>query len=408
MTTPDSFFNIKPDFKPGTVNRDSDRDSPVYDVKKPYEPPRTGKEFKEVLDDQEKKTGQPVTLTKESKVAPRVGKEMPIAPAEEPRAEPYIEQVVPKDLKIAPSIFDLSKGKADDKLHQGHMMEKAVPAGIEEEIIPLTNKPAPQIDPLTGSPVILKPRLPSASLTKDPLATDANAPPDDVLAGQEADALLGQDQVKNAAANQDVLSKIASYFQPLVAKFLGDNPKLKGSLDNSPEEALPAADASLLAQANVLPQTVAPITTSNQVDVEVQTAPQSDIDTIASQIIDSITTTKTSTQTDTTITLKHPPILDGAVLTVTSFKAAPNDIRVVFENLTQDGKNLLDNIGNRTALDSALDQKGITMHMITTTTYVENLNFGDSSSLAREKREGKGGQPGFGGQGRQKDNQDQA
>ena len=86
MTTPDSFFNIKPDYKPGTVNPDRERDTTPYDAPtKPNTPPRTNKDFQEVLEEQERKTGQPATLTKESKIAPRLGVEKSTAPSEEPR-----------------------------------------------------------------------------------------------------------------------------------------------------------------------------------------------------------------------------------------------------------------------------------------------------------------------------------
>ena len=74
-------------------------------------------------------------------------------------------------------------------------------------------------------------------------------------------------------------------------------------------------------------------------------------------------------------------------------------------NLTQEAKNLLDNIGNRSALDSALDQKGYTMHMITTTTLVDNRVATDGSNLSREKREGGEGRGGYGGQSQKRGNQ---
>ena len=469
MTTPDSFFNIKPDYKPGTVNPDRERDTTPYDAPtKPNTPPRTNKDFQEVLEEQERKTGQPATLTKESKIAPRLGVEKSTAPSEEPRAEPYIEQAPVKEIKVAPSIFDLSKEKADDKLSgQKHpLIEAEIPAGIEEEVIPLSTKPT-KMTPLPNPLAELAPQKPrlmehlmDQQVTTFPkntfISAKENLMPEGPLPiaeeslpigekplpigekplpiGEkpvpiaeeplpmvkvpieprvEYDPLIQQQVVMKNAENPAILTKIATFFQPLLGKFLGEHVHVKeGVADPLEKKSSPtmgimgehkpgALEAGVIAQQGV----VVPLQPSPHLDVEAQTAPPKDIDQIVTQIVDAITVSTTAEKTDTTITLKQPPVLEGAVLTVTSFKTAPNEINVTFANLTQEAKNLLDNIGNRSALDSALDQKGYTMHMITTTTLVDNRVATDGSNLSREKREGGEGRGGYGGQSQKRGNQ---
>ena len=44
--TSGNFFQIKPDFKPGTIRRDSENQHIVY---RPKDPPNTTKDFKQIL-----------------------------------------------------------------------------------------------------------------------------------------------------------------------------------------------------------------------------------------------------------------------------------------------------------------------------------------------------------------------
>jgi hypothetical protein len=80
-----------------------------------------------------------------------------------------------------------------------------------------------------------------------------------------------------------------------------------------------------------------------------------------------------SGKTDTTLTLKHPPLFAGANVTVTAFKSAKGEFNITFENLNPQAKVLIDLAENQNALRNSLEQKGYMVHIvIATTTTLEN------------------------------------
>lgn len=151
--TPDSFFKINPDAKSWGV---SGQDK--YRKTRPVSPPDGKKDFKKVLskkdrkDEQEAKkttqknteaedarrvarknqeaakkqvekgkdprSDQPSTITKESKVSPRLGEEMPIAPSEEPRAKPYIDKSLNEAALLSKALHDSELEKLEKKRAQ--------------------------------------------------------------------------------------------------------------------------------------------------------------------------------------------------------------------------------------------------------------------------------------------------
>jgi hypothetical protein len=92
------------------------------------------------------------------------------------------------------------------------------------------------------------------------------------------------------------------------------------------------------------------------------------IQQIIDQIVDKIYLVKENGRSDTTIVLKNPPLLEGVKVTISSFESARGQYNITFENLTQMAKDVLDFQANRDALKLALDNKGIVVQMITTTT----------------------------------------
>jgi len=100
------------------------------------------------------------------------------------------------------------------------------------------------------------------------------------------------------------------------------------------------------------------------------------IQEIVEQIVSRLETVKTPGRVETIIHLHNIPKFENVKVTVTSYKSATHEINIKFDNLTQEAKNILDDGNNRSALKHALDQKGYTVHMITTTTYEEPRQFG--------------------------------
>ena len=130
-------------------------------------------------------------------------------------------------------------------------------------------------------------------------------------------------------------------------------------------------------------------------------APQ--IQEIIDQIIDKLYMVKVDGRTDTLITLKHPPLFAGSNVVITSFDTAKGEFNIAFENLTQAAKQVLDLQDNQNALRFGLEQKGYTVHILTTTTVSETLAFVEEEAPARESQEDQDS----GGQGQKEQNQEE-
>ena len=110
---------------------------------------------------------------------------------------------------------------------------------------------------------------------------------------------------------------------------------------------------------------------------------------IMEQLVDKLYIVEKQGDTDTTITLRHPPLFEGAKLIVKSFDSAKGEFNLKFEGLTQQGKAILDLPDNQNALRMALDQKGYVVHIMTTTTYDESQIGLKEEAYARGEREGE-------------------
>ncbi|MCB1118776.1 MAG: hypothetical protein KDK65_02325 [Chlamydiia bacterium] len=95
---------------------------------------------------------------------------------------------------------------------------------------------------------------------------------------------------------------------------------------------------------------------------------QTEMQQLVDQIVKSAIILKSEGKTEMTITLKHPPTLENATLTLTTFDTARGEFNVAFGNLTQEGKNLLDRQANQTSLRETMEKQGFALHIVTTTT----------------------------------------
>lgn len=108
---------------------------------------------------------------------------------------------------------------------------------------------------------------------------------------------------------------------------------------------------------------------------------------LAIQIIDRIQVLKKGDETSTIVTLRHPPILEGSTLTLTTTDQEKTTFNISFANLSPEAKAFLDRKLNEVSLSAELEKKGIVVNMITTTTQVENLLNVESSQSFGDKRE---------------------
>lgn len=153
------------------------------------------------------------------------------------------------------------------------------------------------------------------------------------------------------------------------AKFAREQPDISGI---NPMAAAAGTSAAALSsvQGTAQPKTIAP-----------------QMQEIIDQIIDKLYTVSTQGRTDTVITLRHPPTFAGVNVVITSFESAKGEFNVAFENLTQAAKQILDQRAQQDSLRFALEQKGYTVHIITTTTITETLTLAQSSRPYEEGRE---------------------
>lgn len=111
---------------------------------------------------------------------------------------------------------------------------------------------------------------------------------------------------------------------------------------------------------------------------------------LTAQIIDKIQVMRKENQTSTIITLRNPPILAGATITLTAADSAKREFNISFANLSNQAKVFLDQKLKEDPLTDALERKGITVHTLTTTTEKEKI----IPTEAQPSREGQQDQQG--------------
>lgn len=118
-----------------------------------------------------------------------------------------------------------------------------------------------------------------------------------------------------------------------------------------------------------------------------ETARPATIQELATQIIDHIQIMRKDNQTQTTLTLRHPPILEGATITLTTSDHAKREFNIAFANLSPDAKLLLDRKFTEDSLTETLERKGIIVHMLTTSTQAETLLTVDAGQASRDRQD---------------------
>lgn len=134
-----------------------------------------------------------------------------------------------------------------------------------------------------------------------------------------------------------------------------------------------------------------------QSDLQTQQAnsQQANLQEIVDQIITKIYTLKVNGQTDTVMTLRYPPLLEGATLAITSYDAARGQFNITFSDLTAQAKAFLDQ--QQSALRHALEEgKGFVVHIVIITTGNENplAKAENSDAYRQDQRNNKQGQSG--------------
>jgi hypothetical protein len=117
-----------------------------------------------------------------------------------------------------------------------------------------------------------------------------------------------------------------------------------------------------------------------------ETSRSATIRELAAQIVDRIQVMRRDNETHTTITLRHPPVLEGATITLTTTDNAKREFNISFANLSADAKLMLDRKLKEDPLTDSLERKGIVVHMLTTTTEPETRIATDAGQTFRDRQ----------------------
>lgn len=131
---------------------------------------------------------------------------------------------------------------------------------------------------------------------------------------------------------------------------------------------------------------------TEKADKNQEIARQSTIDELATQMIERIQILQKGNESQTTIVLRNPPVLEGATITLTASDHAKREFNISFANLSPDAKLLLDRKLTEDSLTETLERKGIIIHMLTTTTQADPLLTVDAGQTSRDQQEQQGRQ----------------
>lgn len=127
-----------------------------------------------------------------------------------------------------------------------------------------------------------------------------------------------------------------------------------------------------------------------------QPAVRTNLQELINQMVSQITELTQSGKTETSIVLKHPPMFEGAKLTITAFDTANGEFNIAFENLKAPAQSILDMQAHRSQLLDNLERLGYNVHILSTSTTTENrTTFANADLRERGREQDQGqGQPG--------------
>lgn len=200
---------------------------------------------------------------------------------------------------------------------------------VPEKPLPPTPKPITGEEDLKQAPVIREPAAPKAPGVK---RTES---------AKEKERVVIQPKKEAAPLAQSPVEKERVAFQP------------------KKEPALPAAQPLPIA-----PQPEIQIKAKEPTAEEARVAREALIE-LFKQTVDALSTMVTKAQTTTLVTIKQPPLFEGATLLVTEYSSAKKEYNITFGNLSPDARRLIEATSSQTQLRQALIDKGYTLHLMT-------------------------------------------
>lgn len=281
--------------------------------------------------------------------------------SEEPEEEPF-------------SLFDLSRQKPKPKKNSTSTQKEGEGAGA-----PLTRK-----NTNFGTE--------EESTPEDFFAmgeeTQTEAPEGEIAQGVQLPNKQQAEQEKTTLAVQVPKEEISSKLEPKEPRLEGKAGKKEKTKEGKSSET---ASASSQEKGNIGVNTAIQGTSQSVREgtfIENEsTAPSSTIKDIAAQISDTIQVMKKEGTTETLVTLKNPPLLEGATITLTEFDHAKGEFNIRFANLSPQAKQFLDRQLLDDPLRNHLDRKGIVVHMVSTTTQPEPLAVSEAKPDFNQNRD---------------------
>jgi hypothetical protein len=117
-----------------------------------------------------------------------------------------------------------------------------------------------------------------------------------------------------------------------------------------------------------------------------------EVATLSEKIVDQLTSLQSKGEMKTTITIKHPPVLEGATITLSETNTAPKQLNISFAGLSPQAMALLNSQANRVNLTNALAKQGIVVHIVTMTEQNEAIASGESQRGREDRGEEQEGQ----------------
>lgn len=174
----------------------------------------------------------------------------------------------------------------------------------------------------------------------------------------------------------------------------------KGDFGKSKTEKTSKTE-SVMAVRTDMPQDIPGITTSApQMNMQAPQAeaPRANMAATIQTLVSEIVTIQKNGQLDTVVTLKNPPILNGATIKISSFESAQKEVNITFSNLSPQAKMFLDQKLLQSSLIEQLDKRNIVVHQLITTTQPDTALPAEPKP-AEQQRQGRGDEGGTGGGG---------
>ena len=252
------------------------------------------------------------------------------------------------------SLFDLAKPKKKPEFKNPLTLMSDTPENVEESLAESINESGSLLK--EADLVARKKRF---EIPTPPLSANDD---DMIAAAEEQSSALSQPQT---IKKQPPLSRVPTEKEDGQDGFL-ENQKIESNKKtNVPTD--PKADISY---AGLSTQSIA----INQADDSSQQDAGSHsfaMRQIIDKLVDSITVVQKEGLTETVVSLRHPPLLEGATLTLTATDEAKNEFNIVFSSLTEAAKAFLDKRLERDSLSTALGQQGFIVNTLITTTQKE-------------------------------------